>query len=60
MKTAKYVRTSTASQSNKGIDEQSQEFREFAIALEAEEIRAKELLERTKQELLERGKKEGI
>ena len=46
----KYVRTSTTAQPN-GIEEQSRDLREFAITLEIEENRAKELFERTKKEL---------
>ena len=46
--TVKYVRTSTNSQSNKGINAQAREFKDFTEALAIENERARELFERTK------------
>ena len=49
--TVKYVRTSTTSQSNKGINDQACELQEFSEALSMENERARELFERTKAEI---------
>ena len=50
--TINYFRTT--SQANQSLEKQSKECREFALALEIEEIRAKELFERTKKEIEKR------